>query len=285
MVVAASITTVASVLGIPMSLALSTVMCIVGLGWGRSTRPTGAVDLVKGNIKGEISVNAVTAETGDEVQPAGQESPKNLEDVQQLFDPPPSFGPSRSGLLALYRYRTLLHGVRSPSNCRSRLTPEKVGHAEDVADEQRETDEGQHRDTRLQRDHAGLRHEVAPQRVDDAPADGPRTDEAERRQQRCRRRFRYRARADRPVRLRVECLRIGFVGIVVRILVVRVLVVASRGLRVLGILRVVAIGRVPRCSRRVSRRPTVRRLPRPSHPRFPQQLPRPSHPRFPQRFR
>jgi len=44
--------------------------------------------------------------------------------------------------------------------------------------------------------------------------------------------------------LRVECLRIGFVGIVVRILVVRVLVVASRGLRVLGILRVVAIGRV-----------------------------------------
>ncbi len=87
MVVAASITTVASVLGIPMSLALSTVMCIVGLGWGRSTRPTGAVDLVKGNIKGEISVDAVTAETGDEIQPAGQESPENLEDVQQLFDP------------------------------------------------------------------------------------------------------------------------------------------------------------------------------------------------------
>lgn len=87
MVVAASITTVASALGIPMSLALSTVMCIVGLGWGRATRPTGAADLVKGNIKGEISVDAVTAETGDEVPPVGHEDPENVQDVQQLFDP------------------------------------------------------------------------------------------------------------------------------------------------------------------------------------------------------
>lgn len=87
MVVAASITTVASALGIPMSLALSTVMCIVGLGWGRATRPTGATDLVKGNIEGEISVDAIAAETGDEVPPAGEEDPENVEDVQQLFDP------------------------------------------------------------------------------------------------------------------------------------------------------------------------------------------------------
>jgi PiT family inorganic phosphate transporter len=87
MVVAASITTVASALGIPMSLALSTVMCIVGLGWGRATRPTGATDLVKGDIEGEISVNAVTAETVDEVSSVGEESPENVQDVQQLFDP------------------------------------------------------------------------------------------------------------------------------------------------------------------------------------------------------
>jgi PiT family inorganic phosphate transporter len=87
MVVAASITTVASALGIPMSLALSTVMCIVGLGWGRATRPTGTADLVRGNIEGEISVDAIAAETGDEVPPVGEENPENVETVQQLFDP------------------------------------------------------------------------------------------------------------------------------------------------------------------------------------------------------
>jgi PiT family inorganic phosphate transporter len=87
MVVAASITTVASALGIPMSLALSTVMCIVGLGWGRATRPTRATDLVKGNVKTDISVDAITAETGDEVSPVGEEDPRNVQDAQQLFDP------------------------------------------------------------------------------------------------------------------------------------------------------------------------------------------------------
>ena len=87
MVVAASITTVASALGIPMSLALSTVMCIVGLGWGRATRPTRATDLVKGNVKTDISVDAITAETGDEVDPVGEEDPRNVQDAQQLFDP------------------------------------------------------------------------------------------------------------------------------------------------------------------------------------------------------
>lgn len=87
MVVAASITTVASALGIPMSLALSTVMCIVGLGWGRATRPTGAADLVRGNLESEISVDAIGAETGDEVASVGQEDSENVEDVQQLFDP------------------------------------------------------------------------------------------------------------------------------------------------------------------------------------------------------
>ncbi len=87
MVVAASITTVASALGVPMSLALSTVMCIVGLGWGRATRPTGAADLVRGEVEAEISVNAVTAETGEEVPGVGEEDPENVQDVQQLFDP------------------------------------------------------------------------------------------------------------------------------------------------------------------------------------------------------
>jgi len=122
MVVAASITTVASALGIPMSLALSTVMCIVGLGWGRATRPTGAVDLARGDVKTDISVDAITAETGDEVDPVGEE------------DPGTSRTPSSCSILVsrsvrrvldyrpLYRDGALLPGVPGAPDCRNRLT-------------------------------------------------------------------------------------------------------------------------------------------------------------------
>lgn len=87
MVVGASITTFASWLGIPISLALSTVMCIVGLGWGRATRSATAADLVSGNIEAEISVDAVTVETEDTVSKIGEEDPEDLRGVDQLFDP------------------------------------------------------------------------------------------------------------------------------------------------------------------------------------------------------
>jgi len=86
MVVAASITTIASALGIPMSLALSTVMCIVGLGWGRATRPTSATDMVRGNLEADIAVDAVTAETPDNVSSAGDEDPEYVQDATELFD-------------------------------------------------------------------------------------------------------------------------------------------------------------------------------------------------------
>lgn len=86
MVVAASITTVASALGIPMSLALSTVMCIVGLGWGRATRPTSATDMVRGNLEADIAVDAVTAETPADVPSAGDEDPEYVQDATALFD-------------------------------------------------------------------------------------------------------------------------------------------------------------------------------------------------------
>ncbi|QSG13376.1 Phosphate/sulfate permease [Halapricum desulfuricans] len=86
MVVAASITTVASALGVPMSLALSTVMCIVGLGWGRATRPTAATDLVRGDLEANISVGAVTADTPNNVSSAGEEDPEYVQDATALFD-------------------------------------------------------------------------------------------------------------------------------------------------------------------------------------------------------
>ncbi|AGB33990.1 phosphate transporter [Natrinema pellirubrum DSM 15624] len=87
MVVAATITTVASWLGIPISLALSTVMTIVGLGWGRATRTTTVPDLARGEIEGSVSVNAVTVETDKEVPEIGEESAEDLQDAGELFDP------------------------------------------------------------------------------------------------------------------------------------------------------------------------------------------------------
>ncbi|MHC3381997.1 inorganic phosphate transporter [Haloarcula sp. H-GB5] len=87
MVVAATITTVASWLGIPISLALSTVMTIVGLGWGRATRIATVPDLARGEIEGGVSVNAVTVETDEEVPGIGDERAEDLQDAGELFDP------------------------------------------------------------------------------------------------------------------------------------------------------------------------------------------------------
>jgi PiT family inorganic phosphate transporter len=87
MVVGSSITTVASYLGVPISLALSTVMCIVGLGWGRATRPVTVTDLARGELDAGVSVDAVAAETPEQVPRIGEEDPENVNDVQEVFDP------------------------------------------------------------------------------------------------------------------------------------------------------------------------------------------------------
>jgi len=42
---------------------------------------------MKGDIEGEISVDAVTTETAGEISPVGKEPPENVQDAQQLFDP------------------------------------------------------------------------------------------------------------------------------------------------------------------------------------------------------
>jgi len=87
MVVAASITTFASWLGIPISLALSTVMTIVGLGWGRATRTATAAELARGNIETDVSVSAVTVETDESVPAIGEEQPEDFRHASELFDP------------------------------------------------------------------------------------------------------------------------------------------------------------------------------------------------------
>jgi PiT family inorganic phosphate transporter len=88
MVVAATITTFASWLGVPISLALSTVMTIVGLGWGRATRSATAGELARGELEGGVSVDAVTVEASDDDVPRiGEERAEDLQPAGELFDP------------------------------------------------------------------------------------------------------------------------------------------------------------------------------------------------------
>jgi len=102
-VVAASLITFLSAIGIPASLAVSATMSIVGLGWGRATRTTtlgGAVsDAVGGTVGGdgeqagaqrpEVSVDALAADrpdAADGVPRMGEEHGDELL-ADDLFDP------------------------------------------------------------------------------------------------------------------------------------------------------------------------------------------------------
>ncbi|UWG47481.1 Phosphate/sulfate permease [Halanaeroarchaeum sp. HSR-CO] len=115
MVVGATITTVASWLGIPISLALSTVMTIVGLGWGRATRPATVAELVRGESETKVTMGSLTTEPEDEVPRIGEEDPDSIEDVKQLFDPSTVarfvafwiIGPSVATLLSYVTFRFL----------------------------------------------------------------------------------------------------------------------------------------------------------------------------------
>lgn len=66
-VVGATLITVLSQLGIPASLAVSTTMCIIGLGWGRASRTVTLSDATGAAIRGEreshLSAGALTAGT------------------------------------------------------------------------------------------------------------------------------------------------------------------------------------------------------------------------------
>jgi PiT family inorganic phosphate transporter len=116
--VSATVITILSQLGIPASLAVSTTMCIVGLGWGRASRTTSLADAAGAAVRGEsgagLSAGALATEgedaeskptvgtlaAGETVQPArkndvserprvpriGEEEPEELV-TNDLFDP------------------------------------------------------------------------------------------------------------------------------------------------------------------------------------------------------
>ncbi|MFP9192239.1 inorganic phosphate transporter [Natronosalvus vescus] len=120
MVTAASITTTLSWMGIPISLVMASVMTIVGLGWGRATRPITAREAIAGDTSDtEIAMGALTAEESGEKAPAiGEEETEDVLDASDLFNPRAVMkyvsmwiiGPSMSTLLA-YGFFTVLPGV------------------------------------------------------------------------------------------------------------------------------------------------------------------------------
>lgn len=83
-VTAATITTALSWMGIPISLVLATIMCIVGLGWGRASRVVTIREVARDDA--ELSINALTMDTpGTEVDP--DETHEDVREADELFDP------------------------------------------------------------------------------------------------------------------------------------------------------------------------------------------------------
>ncbi|ELY71875.1 phosphate/sulfate permease [Natronobacterium gregoryi SP2] len=121
MVTASTITTLLSWIGIPISLVMATVMTIVGIGWGRATRPITVREAVTQDTKeSEVVPGAITADEmeGKPAAPIGEEEPEGVLKAGDLFNPRAVMkyismwiiGPSVSTLLA-YGFFILVPGV------------------------------------------------------------------------------------------------------------------------------------------------------------------------------
>ena len=77
-----------SALGIPASFVIIATMSIVGLGWGRATRPMTAPEVVTTETAPPVSVDALAAdEAGEELPPIGEEDPEDIPRAADLFNP------------------------------------------------------------------------------------------------------------------------------------------------------------------------------------------------------
>jgi PiT family inorganic phosphate transporter len=121
MITASTITTLLSWFGIPISLVMATVMTIVGIGWGRATRPVTIREAITQDTGGsEIVLGAITAEEmeGKPAAPIGEAEPEGVLDAGDLFNPRAIIkyismwiiGPSISTILA-YGFFVLIPGV------------------------------------------------------------------------------------------------------------------------------------------------------------------------------
>ncbi|WP_135303736.1 inorganic phosphate transporter [Haloarcula amylovorans] len=77
-----------SALGIPASFVIIATMSIVGLGWGRATRPMTAPEVVASDGGPPVTVNALAAdEEGEELPPIGTEDADDIPSPGALFNP------------------------------------------------------------------------------------------------------------------------------------------------------------------------------------------------------
>jgi len=121
MATASTITTALSWIGIPISLVMGTVMTIVGMGWGRATRPVTVRQAITRNTgENEIVTGAITVSRpeGGRSAPIGEAEPEAVLDAGDLFNPRAVLkyvsmwiiGPSVSTALA-YGFFVLVPGV------------------------------------------------------------------------------------------------------------------------------------------------------------------------------
>ncbi|HKL27742.1 MAG TPA: inorganic phosphate transporter [Natrialbaceae archaeon] len=86
--VSATLVIFLSAIGIPASFVVIATMCIIGLGWGRATRPVTVPEAVRGEEEPPVSVDALAEdEPGEELPPIGEEDPEHVPSAADLFDP------------------------------------------------------------------------------------------------------------------------------------------------------------------------------------------------------
>jgi PiT family inorganic phosphate transporter len=77
-----------SALGIPASFVIIATVSIIGLGWGRATRPVTVPEAVTAGETPPVTVDALAAdEEGEELPPIGEEDPDDVPAAADLFDP------------------------------------------------------------------------------------------------------------------------------------------------------------------------------------------------------
>jgi PiT family inorganic phosphate transporter len=86
--VSATLVIFLSAIGIPASFVVIATMSIVGLGWGRATRPATVPEVVRGDQDVPVSVGGLAADEDSEEVPAiGEEEPEDIPSAADLFDP------------------------------------------------------------------------------------------------------------------------------------------------------------------------------------------------------
>ncbi|AFZ72945.1 inorganic phosphate transporter [Natronobacterium gregoryi] len=87
--VSATLVIFLSAIGIPASFVIIATMCIIGLGWGRATRPITVSEAVRGEESAPVSVGALSEDReGEELPPIGEEKePERIPKASDLFDP------------------------------------------------------------------------------------------------------------------------------------------------------------------------------------------------------